>query len=143
MHTLKSGTRAMFNYPTAFNAAREAARAAGGPRWFLDPAISLKARVPASWLAIRGEMAVYRSPRDLNFPVAEYWPGGVLPTGPDYAPHGKIASEGDIRTIRERQEARRAETMRDWFPTMADHVYGFTLEPTPENIDAPGMAEAA
>ena len=113
-------------YP-AFNAAREACRAVAGEAWYLDTSVCLKARVPAPWLAIKGEMATYRSPRDVNFPKAEFWPGGVLPTGPDYAEFGPVAKVGGAQD--ERDEA--------WSNRKA---LAFDLEPTPEDIE---LEEAA
>lgn len=119
----------------AFNVARDAARTLHGEHWYLNPSASLKARVPPAWVALKGEMGTWRSPRDVNCPRAEFWPGGVLPSGPDYAEHGPLAPEGDIRTVHERSDAKRAKSMHAQFPTMAEHVYGFALEPTPEEID--------
>ncbi len=84
-----------------FNAAREACRALHGENWYLDPAVSLKARVPAAWVALKGEMGTWRSPRDVNCPRAEFWPGGVLPNGPDYAEHGPVAQSGPLRHVKQ------------------------------------------
>lgn len=111
-----------------FNAAREACRKVHGESWYLSPRASLKARVPGVWTALKGEQGIWRSPRDVNCPRAEFWPGGVLPTGPEYAERGPLAPKVN----------RRVDSMRANFPTMAKHV--FALEPTPENIEA---AEAA
>ena len=100
----------------AFNAAREAAQAVAGREWYLDPGVSLKARVPAAWVALRGEMGTWRSPRDVNFPRAEYWPGGVLPTGPEYAEHGPI-DRGDAYEWKQERHNRGRETLRlDYTP---------------------------
>lgn len=103
-----------------FNAAREACQAAHGVDWYLEPSASLKARVPAAWVALRGEMGTWRSPRDVNFPRAEFWPGGVLPVGPEYAEHGPVA-RGEIRPASVR-------------------AIRFEMEHTPENIDNMEMA---
>ena len=101
----------------AFNAARKACRAARGPGWYLDPSASLKARVPASWVALRGQMATWRSPRDVNFPRAEYWPGGVLPVGPEYAEHGPVATGDAYEWKQERHDKRRREVLKlDYTP---------------------------
>lgn len=78
----------------AFNAARAACREEYGEQWYLNPVASLMARVPAAWVALRGEQGIWRSPRDVNFPAARFWPGGMLPIGPDYAEHGPV-STGD------------------------------------------------
>jgi hypothetical protein len=108
----------------AFNAAREACRAAHGPEWYLNPSVALKARVPGAWVALRGEMGTYRSPRDVNFPRAEYWPGGALPAGPEYAEHGPI-DRGDGHAWKMERAKRRGKPV----PILA-------LEHTPEEIAA-------
>lgn len=86
----------------AFNAARAACRAVHGNKWYLSPAASLKARVPGAWTALKGEMGTWRSPRDVNCPKGEFWPGGVLPTGPDYAEHPPVARDEIRPTKRSR-----------------------------------------
>lgn len=106
---------------SAFNAARAACRAVHGSEWYLSPAASLKARVPAAWVTLKGEMGTYRSPRDVNFPRAEFWPGGVLPNGPEYAEHGPCCPIGGAWAEHAARPTRKA--------------LAFALEPTPECID--------
>lgn len=83
-----------------FNAAREACAARWGREWYLNPKASLKARVPGVWVALKGEMGTWRSPRDVNCPRAEYWPGGVLPIGPEYAEHARLATNDVLAAAR-------------------------------------------
>lgn len=104
----------------AFNVARDAARTAAGAAWYLDPAVCLKARVPAAWVALRGEQGIWRSPRDINVPRGEYWPAGVLPTGAEYAEHGPVCAVGGAWEARAKPKRK---------------AIAFDLEPTPEDID--------
>jgi hypothetical protein len=71
-------------------AARARASADLGARWDLD-ASTLHARIPSAWanikLAIGGTK---HGPRDIHMPAAKYWPGGVLPYGPEYAARGPV-----------------------------------------------------
>lgn len=94
-----------YSFFVAFNAAREACRAVHGAAWYLDVSACLKARVPAAWVALRGEQGIWRSPRDVNFPRGEFWPGGVLPVGPEYAEHGPVAKVGGAQVKRRRAVA--------------------------------------
>ena len=81
------------DFMPAFTAARARAAAEVGERWYLDPTRSVKAQVPAAWVRWVGKIASGRSPRDVNFPVARFWPGGVLPVGPVYADPVQVAAE--------------------------------------------------
>ena len=103
-----------------FNAAREACRQIHGESWYLSPTASLKARVPGAWVALRGEMKVWHSPRDVNMPRAEYWPSGALPTGPEYAEHGLVCPIGGAWAERAKPKHK---------------AVAFNLEPTPEEIE--------
>jgi hypothetical protein len=73
------------DFQAAYLIAKQAALRVCGERWYLDPQACIKARVPPSWVScvILGRPS--RTPRDLNFPAAEFWPRGALPYGPQYA----------------------------------------------------------
>jgi hypothetical protein len=72
------------DFVPAFNAARHAAIAALGARWYLEPGASLYGRVPAAWASCKVYGRSSNAPRDQRFPAAQYWPGGMLPAGPEY-----------------------------------------------------------
>jgi len=101
------------DFAPAFTAARQAAADAFGPRWYLNPDLSMHARLPAGWTSCRTFGRTSVSPRDVNFPRAQFWPGGILPTGPEYAEIGPLDPEGDIRTAAERQAKHRAEILAE------------------------------
>ena len=73
------------DFMPVFRAAREAAKAEHGEKWWANPNASLWARVPAAWVHWKGLSVSGTSPRDLHFPLGKYWPGGELPIGPEYA----------------------------------------------------------
>jgi hypothetical protein len=73
------------DFMPAFRAAREAAIAEHGDQWWANPHTCLKGRVPTAWVTWKGKASSGSSYRDLNMPVARYWPGGQLPVGPVYA----------------------------------------------------------
>jgi hypothetical protein len=77
--------RGFDDFMPALRAARQNVIRYGGERWYLNPALCIKARVPAAWVRWKGLTASGTSPRDLNFPLGPYWPGGALPFGPEYA----------------------------------------------------------
>ena len=80
------------DFMPAFAAAREAARAAFGPKWVFNPDACCGARVPKGWVSWRTSAASGSSPRDLtHFPLGHFWPGGVLPVGPEYAAPVSVA----------------------------------------------------
>jgi hypothetical protein len=79
------------DFMPAFRAAREAAAAKHGPNWWMKPDASRWARVPPTWVAWKGYSRSGSSPRDMHFPVGEFWPGGVLPIGPEYAAPVSVA----------------------------------------------------
>lgn len=80
-----NGFRNFTDFMPAFRAARARAIAAQGPRWWMSADHAIWARVPAAWVTWKGKASSGMSPRDLHFPMAQYWPGGALPFGPDYA----------------------------------------------------------
>jgi hypothetical protein len=90
-----TGFRGYNDFMPAFRAARERAMAAQGPRWWMSPDHSIWARVPAGWVTWKGRASSGMSPRDVHFPMAQYWPGGVLPIGPDYAAPISVAQFAD------------------------------------------------
>src|SRR6202048_1429875 len=113
------------DFMPAYTAARLAAREAFGERWYLFPEATCYARLPVAWANCHIFGGVKRSPRDVHMPKARFWPGGVLPTGPDYAEYGPVCPVGGAWAERARPKRK---------------AIAFDLEPTPENID---MAEAA
>ena len=123
-----------------FNIAREAARNVAGAQWYLDPAVSLKARVPSIWVALHGEQGIWRSPRDVNCPRAEFWPSGTLPVGPDYAEHENVCPIGSAWAEREEPSASGKRYLGVNRKGQPVYVPAFDLDYTPESIDA---AEAA
>jgi hypothetical protein len=84
--------RGFDDFMPAFTAARMLAIADHGARWYLS-ADCLKARLPAAWVRWVGLSVSGKSPRDVNMPSARYWPGGVLPAGPDYAAPAVLSGE--------------------------------------------------
>jgi len=72
------------DFVPAFNAARQAAIAELGPRWYLVPGASIRARVPTAWVACKVYGRTSTAPRDQRFPAAQFWADGALPAGPDY-----------------------------------------------------------
>ena len=81
---------------SAFNDARNRCRSEFGEKWYLNPCACLKARVPNSWISLKGQMGTWTSPRDVNFPVARFWSTNTLPIGPEYAEFGPL-EKNDIR----------------------------------------------
>lgn len=73
------------DFVPAFNAARRAAIAALGERWYLVPGASQWARIPAPWAACKVFGRVSNAPRDRRLPAAQFWPSGAMPIGPEYA----------------------------------------------------------
>jgi hypothetical protein len=87
--------RGFDDFMPAFTAARRRAAMACRDmlgRWWLEPDC-LKARLPAAWVRWQGRSVSGKSPRDVNFPAARYWPGGTLPVGPDYAAPAVLSGE--------------------------------------------------
>jgi hypothetical protein len=84
--------RGFDDFMPAFTAARMLAMADHGIRWWLAPG-TLKARLPAAWVRWQGLAVSGKSPRDVNMPSARYWPGGVLPVGPEYAAPAVLSGE--------------------------------------------------
>jgi hypothetical protein len=62
-----------------------------GRQWYLNPMACRKARVPLAWVSCRLSLRSSVSPRDMNMPNAQFWEGGRLPVGPDYAPVAALA----------------------------------------------------
>jgi hypothetical protein len=118
--------------------ARAAAAAELGERWHLD-ASTLNARIPAAWANIKLPIGgTKHGPRDIHCPAARFWPGGVLPSGVEYAERGAVdAAAGIPVTDSERVvRLRRRQAPNGWgVPT-------FEMEPTPEDIDG-DLADAA
>lgn len=83
--------RGFDDFMPVLRVARENAIRAHGERWYLNPAVCIKARVPAAWVRWKGLTASGTSPRDLNMPLGPYWPGGALPFGPEYAAPTHVA----------------------------------------------------
>jgi hypothetical protein len=83
----KAGTsfRGYDDFVPAYNAARHAAIAALGERWWLVPGASTWARIPSAWAACKVYGRISHAPRDRRLPAAHYWPAGVMPSGPEYA----------------------------------------------------------
>jgi hypothetical protein len=77
--------RGFDDFMPALATARAAAITEHGEKWWANPNASLWARVPAAWVAWKGFSRSGSSPRDMHFPIGKFWPGGVLPIGPDYA----------------------------------------------------------
>jgi hypothetical protein len=77
--------RGFDDFVPAFNAARYAAIAMHGENWWLRPEACLKARLPRAWAKCVGKYHSSKGLRDVNFPVARFWPNGMLPAGPEYA----------------------------------------------------------
>jgi hypothetical protein len=76
----------------------------------------------------------------MNFPTAQFWPGGLLPSGPDYAEPHAIDPTADIRTIGPAREFARKQSQAVWLAAMAaPPAPEFALEQTPEDIDAREM----
>jgi hypothetical protein len=73
------------DFVPVYNAARAAAVAALGERWYLAPGASAVARLPAKWVRCQVYGRVSAGPRDVRLPAAQFWPAGMLPAGPDYA----------------------------------------------------------
>ena len=73
------------DFAPALDAAKAAARAALGNRWDLVLGATAIARVPAAWTRCKVYGRTSTGPRDMRLPVAEFWPSGVLPVGPEYA----------------------------------------------------------
>jgi hypothetical protein len=123
------------DFMPAFNAARALAREAHGDRWHLNPDARMCARLPASWVScslISGKTV--RSPRDVAFPVARFWPGEVLPNGPDYADLYAIDPSGDIRLAQAEREAAMARQMAE-FPELFMRRQRRGWEPEPEQTE--------
>jgi hypothetical protein len=121
------------DFMPAYTRAREAAARAVGVRWYLDPAVTVKARVPVAWVACKLSRSTSTSPRDINVPRAEFWPDGLLPLGPEYAEHGPIDPAGNVHTIAERRASHRRAAMGAAFPRLAMAMRPqFELEQTPD-----------
>jgi len=73
------------DFVPAYNAARHAAIAALGQRWYMIPGASQWARIPSAWAACKVYGRVSHAPRDRRLPAAQFWPAGTLPAGPEYA----------------------------------------------------------
>lgn len=109
--------RGFDDFMPAFTFARLACRLANGPRWYLNPSACLKARLPAAWVRWHGLAVSGTSPRDVNFPVARYWEGGVLPIGPEYAP---LVEATDSRVVL--WKPRKPAPVLELLPVEWDHV---------------------
>lgn len=72
-------------------AACEAAIAAHGPRWSINPAVSRWANIPAAWATCKIFGGSKAGPRDMPVPLAEFWPGGVYPAGMIIAEPGAVS----------------------------------------------------
>ena len=108
------------DFMPAFNAARALAREAHGDRWHLNPDARMCARLPSAWVAAKGLSGTYRSPRDVAFPRARFWPGEALPNGPEYADLYAIDPTGDIRLTDAERAAEMARQMAE-FPELFAH----------------------
>lgn len=86
--------RGFDDFMPVFRWAREAVIAEHGEKWWWNPDVCRKARVPAAWVTWKGSASGGRSYRDLNFPLGRYWPGGELPIGPNYAAPASVAQFG-------------------------------------------------
>lgn len=130
------------DFSPAFAASRALAREAGGPRWYLNPDLCLKARLPIVWAncKILNGTATKHGPRDVNFPVARFWPGETLPVGPEYVAIGPIDPECDIRRSDERRAARRAAMLAEMPELATLGRPGLELECPPDGeIEVPAM----
>jgi hypothetical protein len=118
-----SAFRCWDDFHPAWRAAVTRAREELGPRWDLDLS-TLNARVPGAWVRIKlSTGATIAGPRDIHIPAPRFWPGGVLPCGPEYAERGPLEPARVVVRLR-----------REKAPE-------FAMEPTPEWVD--DLAEAA
>ncbi len=128
------------DFTPALDAARLAAIEAFGRQWYLNPGMSVKARVPAAWASCKVHGRTSTCHRDMNFPTAQFWPGGALPVGRDYAEPLAIDPTADIRIIGPAREFARKQSQAVWIAAMAaPPPPDFTLEHTPEEIDTPEL----
>jgi hypothetical protein len=96
------------DFVPAFNAARQAAIAELGERWYLVPGASQWARIPAPWAACKVYGRVSNAPRDRRLPAAQFWPSGTMPVGPEYAaPDANTSAPAFRARVRELAEKHR------------------------------------
>jgi hypothetical protein len=124
------------DFMPAFTAARMLAREAYGERWDLSPEARLCARLPASWVSCSLPCGkTVRSPRDVAFPRARFWPGEVLPNGPEYVELGALEPNDDVHEWHMKRAA------PDWYarlhPEYAERDHEpvkdeFEMEPSPD-----------
>jgi hypothetical protein len=95
--------RGFDDFMPAFSLARERCMAVHGSRWWANPNANRWARVPAAWVRWKGRSISGASPRDVHFPLGEFWLGGVLPVGPEYAAPVSVCQFAD-RAPRRRVE---------------------------------------
>lgn len=93
-----------------------------GLSWKLAEGASVPCRLPAKWTACKVFGRVSRSPRDMRLPAAQYWPGGILPEGPEYFadypretgpiwyPNGHINADRKIAAMVRAMEQKHRET---------------------------------
>lgn len=104
-----SAFRSWDDWHPVWRAACQAAAGEHGGQWHLHPE-TLNARIPAAWANIKLPIGTTKhGPRDIHIPAARFWPGGVLPCGPEYAERGPL--EESVVGTRERQARHRAETL--------------------------------
>ena len=73
-----------------WRAACQAAAGEHGPQWHLHPE-TCNGRIPTAWANIKLPIGTTKhGPRDVHIPAARFWPGGVLPVGPEYAERGPM-----------------------------------------------------
>ena len=131
--------RAWADFTPALTTARMAAIAVFGAQWYLNPDLCIKGRVPAAWASckVHGRTSVCH--RDMNIPTAQFWPGGTLPVGPDYAEPYAIDPSADVRETPARQRAERKASRAKYEAAERKAAPSFVLEHTPEDIDAREM----
>ena len=81
----------------AYNAARAAVARDHGANWHLVPDAWRWGRVPNAWVRCPVYGRVSTAPRDMRLPIAQYWPGGEMPNGPEYA----LPARYDLIPVRE------------------------------------------
>ena len=121
---LGGGITSWDQWDPMWRAACQAAAGEHGPQWHLHPE-TCNGRIPTAWANIKLPIGTTKhGPRDVHIPAARFWPGGVLPVGPEYAERGPLEPTRKVVRLARKQRA----------PVLV-------MEPTPECID--DLAEAA
>lgn len=153
---LGGGITSWDQWDPMWRAAAQAAAGEHGPQWHLHPE-TLNGRISTAWANIKLPIGTTKhGPRDVHIPAARFWPGGVLPVGPEYAERGALDASGDLsrgpmpaQAWREQQvaqlqqkQARERRSYAEAQAALRRHIAPvLVMEPTPECID--DLAEAA